>query len=91
MPQGGADDVPGLDENDDGNSGYAAAYAQLHFASAAEADPYAGEAVPSFLMGSLSRLHASSPGALPPIVSQIVAALPPDKAAAVQGMLAGLL
>ena len=34
------DDVPDLDENDDGNTGYAAAYAQLHFASAAEADPY---------------------------------------------------
>ena len=34
------DDVPELDENDDGNTGYAAAYAQLHFASAAEADPY---------------------------------------------------
>lgn len=85
-----ADDVPELDENDDGNTGYQAAYAQLHFASAAEADPYKGEVVPSFVVGALARLNASRPGVLQGIVSQIAQTLTAEKQAAVQTILQGV-
>jgi len=85
-----ANDIPDIDENDDGNTGYSAAFAQLHFASAVEVDPYQGEAVPSFLVGSLARLNSATPGVLPHIVGGIVQSLPADKQAAVQAMLQGI-
>lgn len=76
----GTDDIPDIDE-DEQTSGYAAAYAQLHFASAPEVDPYPGEAVPSFMIGSLARLNATNPGVLPAVVTKIVQALPAEKQA----------
>ena len=72
--------MPDIDENDDGNAGgYSAAYVQLNFASAAEVDPYAGEAVPACVVASLRQLNASSPGVLPGVVGQIVQVTRPDE------------
>jgi len=82
-----ANDIPDIDENDDGNTGYSAAFAQLHFASVVEVDPYQGEAVPSFLVGSLARLNSATPGVLPHIVGGIVQSLPADKQVRAYGTL----
>lgn len=78
-PVNAIDDVPELQEDEDGETGYSAAYAQLHFASAAEVDPYKGEAVPSFMIGSLSQLNRARPGVLSNIISQIIQSLAPEK------------
>jgi hypothetical protein len=87
-----ANEIPDFEQEaeGDGSTGYNAAYAQLHFASSSEADPYAGEAVPSFLVGSLQRLNAAKPGQLTAIVTQMAQAMAPEKQQGVQALLQGI-
>jgi hypothetical protein len=75
-------EIPDLEQENegDGSTGYAAVYAQLTFASSSEWDAYAGEAVPSYLVGSLSRLNSAHPGQLSAIVTQIAQANRPPAA-----------
>jgi len=85
-------EIPDLEQENegDGSTGYAAAYAQLTFASSSEWDAYAGEAVPSYLVGSLSRLNSAHPGQLSAIVTQIAQALPAEKQQGVQALMQGI-
>ena len=73
-----------------GGPGYVAAYAQLHFASAAEADLYPTEVPLDFLRASLTRLSAAQPGRLGPMVQAAMGKLPAEKQQGVQALMQGL-
>jgi len=74
-----------------GGVGYVAAYVGLSFASAAEdADLYPGESASGYAVKALSGLHARANTLLPSVVGPMMAALPAEKQAGVQALLAGV-
>ena len=73
-----------------GGGGYQAAYAQLHFASTAEADLYASETPQAAFRQCLEAVGRAAPGMLPAALQQIGAALPAEKQQALQGLMQGV-
>lgn len=71
--------------------GYAAAYAQLSFASAQEEpDLYPGEQTAAYVVKALQGLHSRSAALLPAVVPPMIAALPQEKQQGVQALLQGV-
>ena len=101
LADGGAPKPEAFDDADDdagangalgggGGGGYQAAYAQLHFASTAEADLYASETPQAAFRQCLEAVGRAAPGMLPAALQQIGAALPAEKQQALQGLMQGV-
>jgi len=84
-------DAGDIESAGSGGPGYAAAYAQLSFASVQDdPDLYPGETAGAYVVKALQQLHARAATLLPSVVPTMIAALPAEKQQGVQALLQGV-